>query len=80
MDGKPLKSRADIVTLAEAPGMAYHWTHDHRQPEPDHDWWMKGLPEPQPWPRVWEWHEYEWESPEVLAIRGAVREAADRFR
>lgn len=53
LDGEPLEAAADVVTLAEAPGMAYHWTRD----------------------RVWEWHEYEWVSPEVEAIREAVRRA-----
>lgn len=78
MDGQEVDWESDIVTLAEAPGMAYHWTQDHSVPPPDPDWWMKGLDEPKPRERAYEWHEREWESPEVLAIRGAYREAAER--
>lgn len=79
MDGQIIASTADVIELAETPDMAYHWTQDHRLPDPDPDWWMKGLPEPQPRPRIYEWHERDWESPEVAAIKEAVREASERM-
>lgn len=78
-----VSSAADVIVFDEHPGMAYHWTRptDTNWRETiDHDWWMHGTPEPVPPHKTWEWHERDWVSPEVAAIRGAIHEAADRLR
>lgn len=79
MDGETTEWMAGVVTLAAYPGMAYHRTlptdTDWRDQWHD-DWSARGsalVPE-----RVYEWHELDWVSPDVAAIRAMVRDAADK--
>jgi hypothetical protein len=80
MDGQRIEVRdgVSVVELAEAPGMAYHRTHRLVSGVEDPAWWEKNLPEPK-YETIYEWHEREWVSPAVAAIRGAVREATERI-
>ena len=78
MDGQTIKTTGQVIELASHPGMAYHKTNAPEWQEPDPDWWMKGLPEPEPPEKVFEWHERDWDPPVVAAIRAAVIEAAER--
>ncbi len=73
MNGQTIDTPAQVIELSEAPGMAYHKCNYWPNGEPDPDWWMKGLDEPAPPEKVFEWHERDWEPPEVVAIKDAVR-------
>jgi hypothetical protein len=89
-DGRDIELAAGVNVLCpcltgdcEAEPFVYHRTRPtdtNWRDTIDHNWFMHGTPEPVPSKHVLEWHERDWMSPEVAAIRGAVREAADKFR
>jgi hypothetical protein len=81
LDGQLITTAAQKVTFEGEPGMAYHRTRptdsDWRDRYGD-DWYIHGK-EPPPAPdHVMEWHDEDWQSPEVAAIRAAVRDAVTR--
>ena len=81
-DGEDITSSADLLVIDGAPDMAYHRTRptdtDWRDTY-DHDWFMHGASQPPPPPaHVWEWHERDWESPEVAYIGDAIRDVSAR--
>lgn len=74
MDGETIDSAADVLELDEAPGMAYHRTHLAIDP-PDLQWWEHGKDHAPRSETVYEWHERDWVSPVVAAIREALDSA-----
>ena len=75
MDGREVKEHVGVIAVAGYDDMLYFSTlptdtdwRDHW----DYDWWMYGRPRPATPPRVYEWHERGWQSPEVRAIRAAL--------
>jgi hypothetical protein len=81
LDGQTIRTTANKLLFSGEPGMAYHLTRptdtDWRE-QYDEDRWITGAPAPPPPDYVMEWHEDTWLSPEVAAIRAAVRGVADR--
>jgi hypothetical protein len=60
-----------VIRPSRPQDMAYHRTHRQVSGSTDPDWWMKGEPEPT-FETIFEWHERDWVSPVVTAIREAV--------
>lgn len=70
LDGHNIETTSSVVEVA-GHEYVYHRTNAPEWHEPDPEWWMKGLPEPEPPEKVYEWHPREWEPPAVAAIRAA---------
>ena len=82
-DGEDITSSADLLVIDGAPDMAYHRTRptdtDWRETYPN-DWFMYQR-EPPPAPDyVWEWHERDWEPPEVRLIKELIHRRVERAR
>lgn len=78
LDGRDFDTNGQLVEVGGFSDMAYHRTRPtdtNWREQIDPDWWMKGLPEPILPDHVMEWHETDWQSPEVRMVRDAIREA-----
>jgi hypothetical protein len=78
-DGRTIEipDHVSVVEMAEDPDMAYHRTHRLVSGSEDPYWFIRGLAEPQ-YETIFEWHERDWVSPAVAAIRAAVYEGVER--
>ena len=68
---QPVAAGVSVVYMDEFPLMAYHRTYANTGGSMDPDWWMRNLSQPTS-TVVFEWHEREWVSPAVQAIREAI--------